>query len=936
MDDPLFRRIRLHAQKRLKTSEVQERKERLPKYKRFLELEDEMLLRYHRKGDSGLRVSRARTVVLDVIVQQLCEDAIRIYERQNGRLPCKVSIVATGGYGRGELSPFSDIDLLFLYPNRANGPKETRLKEVLSEEILYILWDLRLKVGHATRNPREAFQEARNEIKTKNAILDARLIAGSRRLFQDFQSHYRRFVLNDNPEEYIRQRLASLQDRYEKYGNTPFLQEPDIKNGVGGLRDYQNILWMAQIRLNTDNLSGLLKRRYLIAPEDRQLQEGYNFLLRVRNELHFLSNRPTDTLNLENQPVVAEALGYPQKNVFRRVESFMRDYYRHAWNIYRIFERVSRRMRENLLPGNQSISFGAVLSGYQKARGKQMDGVYLRDGQFFPVSKRIFEEDPDRFVRVFRHAQQFQVGLSLELSDLLETSLNQLTPRVSRSPAANRAFRAILQTAGEVYPILWQMHTLGVLGRFLPEFGLLTCRVQHEYYHRYTVDIHTLNTIKHLDAIFQGSDPDAPKYLEALRQTDAPTLLYLILLLHDIGKAQGVKGHAERGTETAKPILERMDVKRDLQDKILFIIQQHLEMARFWQRFDIDDPRTAERFAEIVNEPERLHYLYVHTYCDGRGTSSSLWNGYKDMLHTNLYRNTLQLLTKGKTRREDYRHQIMGVYEDILERNRNEISEEEIEAHFSLLPDRYFLHHDAGDIELHLHMVHRLLTTIYEADSLGSLVPVVEWRDDLEQSMTVVHIVTWDRPGLFFKLAGALSVAGVNILSTKAISRSDHITIDTFYVAEPGGGVVGNSKARELFQHFVERALLHNEDLLPELRSRSQKIRRSQRSEVEKLNADLPKRVDVYHELSLKRTILELQTQDELGLLYQVSRAIFEHGFDITFARIATERGVAMDTFYIEPINAEKGAETRNLLKLREAVNDIIQGEGKSDGVATG
>jgi len=924
MEDPLFRRIRLHAKKRLETDEIVERKDRLAKYRRFLELEDEMLRRYHDKGDSGLQVTRARSVMLDVMMESLFRDALKIYNSKFGKQPCKVSIIATGGYGRGELNPFSDLDLLFLYPNRANGEREHKLKETLSEEILYILWDLRLKVGHATRTPKEAIQEAKNEIKTKNALLDSRLISGSKSLFHEFQKQFRRFILHDEPEEYIRQRMNDMEMRYEKYGNTPFLQEPDIKNGVGGLRDFQNILWMARIKLNTTKLKDLEKRKYLLPREVQELQEGYNFLLRIRNELHFHSNHPTDLLNLENQPVIAEALGYKKKNIFRRIETFMRDYYNHTWNIYRIQERVIKRLRRNLLPGSEKISFRSVLRSYRKTDHQKIDGLVLRLGQFFPQNKNIFKEDPARMIRVFRHAQQFKVEISLDLTDLLESSVNSLTPKIAADPSANRAFRSILQTAGEVYPTLWEMHKLGILGRFIPEFGHLACKVQHEYYHRYTTDIHTLNTIKHLDSVMQLESAELQKYRDALRKTETPTLLYLILLLHDIGKAEGPKGHAKRGTETARPLLERMGVKPELQEKILFIIEHHLEMARFWQRYDIDDPKTAERFAEIIRDIEQLHYLYVHTYCDTKGTSSTLWNSYKDTLHTNLYRRTLETLVTGAPEKAQYKRQLMGIYEEIQKLKLEDISQDEIDAHFSLLPESYFLHHTTSDVALHLRMIHKLLANIYEADSLGSLVPVIDWQDNLEQSLTAVNVVTWDRPGLFYKLAGALSASGVNILSTKAISRGDHITIDTFYVTEPAGGVVTNHKVRNLFNHHVEEALLHDKDLLPELEVLSRNKGRRRRSEVEKLKAPFPAQVDVYHELSLKRTILEVQTQDEIGLLYKITKAISQSGFDITFARISTERGVAMDTFYIEPLSSEKETETRNLLQLRDSIARII------------
>lgn len=924
MQDPLFRRIRLHAKNRLETEEVLERKDRLPRYKRFLQLEDEMLRRYHAKGDSGLQVTAARSVLFDVIVENLYSEALRIYRARHGEPPCQVAVLATGGYGRGELNPHSDIDLLFLYPNRARGEREHKLKEVISEEILYILWDLRLKVGHATRTIKEAIQEARQEIRTKNALLDARHLTGSKSLFHNFQTQFRKFILQDEPENYIRARLKDLDERHEKYGGSPFLQEPDIKNGVGGLRDYQNILWMAQIKLNTKNLSGLEKRKYLLREESRQLREAYTFLLRVRNELHFRSQRPTDMLSLESQPLVAEALGYRQKNVLRRVEAFMRDYYGHTWNVFRILERVSLRLRRNLLPGSEPISFRNVINGYRRQTHQEIDGLYRRDELLYPISTSIFEEDPARIIRVFRHAQQLDVSLSLELSDLVEASINLITPRVCSNASANRAFRSILQTVGSVYPTLWEMHKLGVLGRFLPEFGRLACRVQHEHYHRYTADIHTLNTIKCLDAVLLRKDPATIRYHDALRQTEAPSLLYTILLLHDIGKAEGVRGHAERGTETARPMLERMEVKSELMGKILFIIQHHLEMARFWQRYDIDDPRTIDRFAETIQNTDQLHYLYVHTFCDTCGTSTNLWNAYKESLHNNLYQRTLDVLVSGKTQTTEYRRQMMGVYQEIQKMQLKDISQEEIDAHFSLLPERYFLHHNAADVELHLRMIHQLLNNIYEASSLGALFPVIDWIDDLEQSMTVVDVVTWDRPGLFYKLAGALSASGVNILSTKAISRSDHITIDTFYVTDPGGGVVSNPKARELFSHYVEQALLHDKDLLPELEAISRNRKKRQRTEPEKLKMPFPAQVDVYHELTLRRTILEVQTSDEIGLLYRIARAIHRSGFDITFARINTERGIAMDTFYIEPLNSDKEVETQNLLKLQETITRII------------
>jgi [protein-PII] uridylyltransferase len=342
-----------------------------------------MLQRYHKKGDPGLRVTRARAVMMDVLMENLFLDAQKIWSDENGPPPCPAAIIATGGYGRSELNPFSDIDLMFLFPNRVKQERVTPFQTVLTEEILYILWDLRLKVGHSVRNTREAIAEASNEIKSKNAFLDSRCIAGDAKLFKRFEKDYRRWVLRDEPEEYVRARLDAIAKRHAKYGNTPFLQEPEIKNGVGGLRDYHNILWLAEIKLDSHDTSALVDRHYLKPEEEKTLLASYDFLLRVRNQLHFQSKRPTDVLNLENQPLLAFRLGYRQRNILRRVEHFMQDYYASANSIYRISERVLRRMRMNLLPGREKITFKSVIESRRGGTEKELDGLILRDGRFY-------------------------------------------------------------------------------------------------------------------------------------------------------------------------------------------------------------------------------------------------------------------------------------------------------------------------------------------------------------------------------------------------------------------------------------------------------------------------------------------------------------------------------------------------------------------------
>ncbi|HEX2101998.1 MAG TPA: ACT domain-containing protein, partial [Candidatus Synoicihabitans sp.] len=701
------------------------------------------------------------------------------------------------------------------------------------------------------------------------------------------------------------------------------------KNGVGGLRDYQNTVWMARVKLNIASIEQLVDLKYLRPNELKAFRRAYDFLLQVRAELHFSSKRATDVLDLAVQPTIALGLGYTDPNPLVRVELFMRDYYGAAQTIFRSSQLVENRLALTLYrAAEDKISFREVIRSRRYERVKRLDGFILRGRELSAENETVFREDPVRLIRVFRHAQQLGALLDFHLQSLIRVEVPLITRRVLESPDANTSFRAILDDAGAVATALNQMHELGVLTRFIPEFSALTCLVQHEFYHRYTADIHTLSAIAELDQVFTGADPLTLKYRTTLHETPYPNLLYLILLLHDIGKARGIRGHAESGVAIAEPFLQRLGLDATSREFVTFIIKNHLIMARFWQKRDVDDPNTAAAFAEMVGDADRLRYLYVHTFCDARGTSASLWNSYKDTLHTQLYRTTLERLIHGDAIEHRNSARLQMTYQELVTKKIPGISHDEIAAHFNLLPERYFIHTDPSEIALHIQMVNRLLQSIATADSLGSLKPMLEWQDDLNRSLTVVNVVTWDRAGLFYKLAGAFSVAGLSILSAKVISRSDHIAIDTFYVAEPGRGVVQSARAQEIFAKTVDEALVQNKDLLPDILAQARRHSGSRYSNSnpggDLLQASFPPTVEVYHELSMERTIVEVQAHDQIGLLFRIAKTISDHGFDITFARIGTERGIALDTFYIEDQQHTVVSEPQRLQDLRDALAGVI------------
>lgn len=902
--------------------------EKLAAINGFLKTGTEEIRAEHRSGAEGLEIAQARSLMIDSLITQLTEPAIKAVQAMLGQDALAISVVALGGYGREELCPLSDIDIMFLYPTDTNAKLLEKAQALLVQQVLYPLWDAGLKVGHSTRSVDETFKEAKADIQTKTALLEARLICGSSQLFEGFQTSYHLFYRKDNPKKYIKLRLDDQRSRRAKFGGSIYMQEPDIKSGVGGLRDYHNTLWMAQVRLNLKDMAGLVPLNYLSKQELADIREAYGFLIRVRNELHFRSKRPTDLLSLELQPKVAYRLGYKQRDILERVEGFMRDYYKRAQSIFRITKNIEKRLALTARKDSQSPfeTVKSFLAARRTERVKQIDGFLIRGQEITYEKKSVFSQEPTRLIRIFRHCQQGGVEIDFELNALIRSSLELIDDSVRLSPEANLSFRTIMQDPGKVYPTLNEMHELGVLGAFIPEWGKLTCLVQHEYYHRYTADVHTLHTIRELDEIFSNPDPLYKPYREALHELRLPNLIYLILLLHDIGKASGIKNHAANGVEIAEPILARLQIDEENRASVRFIIKNHLQMARFWQRFDIDDPDTAQAFADQVKSPELLRLLYVHTFCDAKGTAAGLWNQYKDTLHRTLFRRTLEAFKADGKLEEQYEEHKRMTQHKLLSMDIEGVSPEEVDAHFKLLPDRYFINTSQDEIIKHIQMVSQLIKEITTANSLGALKPVIDWKHDLNRSLTVVNIVTWDRAGLFYNLAGALNIAGYSILSAKAISRDDHIAIDTFYVTESGRGPSNETKAKEAFADAVKDALVSNENLYP----RILEIVRKEAADIFSKNDDNPlaesfePQVDVYHELSLQRTILEVQAPDHLGLLYQIAQQISQHGFDITFARINTERGIAIDTLYLSEVDPSEESDGEKLMELRDNLTKAL------------
>jgi [protein-PII] uridylyltransferase len=544
-----------------------------------------------------------------------------------------------------------------------------------------------------------------------------------------------------------------------------------------------------------------------------------------------------------------------------------------------------------------------------------MDGLRVVPGGTVTAEHRLlFEEDPGRLVRLFRICQIHEARPDRALSLLVRERAHLLTPEVALSEESCSALRAMLTEGGRVYATLNALREHGLLYRLVPEFAGLHCLVQFEFYHRWTADVHTLRCLRELDRIYAGESLVEQKYREVVLGSEAPSLLYAILFLHDIAKSGGIEGHAERGVPIADRILERLGFDAREREIAAGVIRHHLVMGLYWQRHDIDDPANIERFARLMGDEQVLRSLFAHTRCDARATSPDLWTDFKDGQHWSLYRRTLARLADAVD--DDHALAAAKLRTETTTLVGQDVPEDEIEAHFTTMPPGYYLHAAPEDAAHHLRMIHRLIASVSAAEPDESLRPIVEWHDDAGSGQSLVTVVTWDRAGLFSRMAGAFAVAGINIASCRAFSREDDVSIDFFKVVLPLGK---EPASKDRFTAALEKSLLGGTDLLAEVAAEEQHALLT--APRRKAFVPLAAKVEVYYEVDLARTVIEIQCNDRLGLLFRIGRAIQEGGYAITFANIATEQGFAIDTFYVMP---ERGL-TRDP-QAPEGLADVLRG----------
>lgn len=865
----------------------------------FLAASREALRSWHARGAGGAALVERHSDDVDRLVRFLFDAATTRYRERYVQLDQRCAVLAQGGYGRREMNPNSDIDLLFLHPH-----KVTPYVETVTETILYQLWDLRFEVGYAVRSVRECVALAASDPQIKTALIDARPVCGDERLWQDFEQAREREIKHRGSTKYVREKLDEAQRRHQRFGDSVYLLEPQVKEGAGGLRDLHTAMWIAKVAFKVESSRELAVKGVLSGAELDELESARDFLLRVRNSLHFLASGHQDQLVFDLQETVAEDLGYRSRpgDPMKGVERFLKDYYLHAAGVTRISRSIVERA---VNPSRPYRLLGRMLARTIRP------GVQIIAGQLAVTRSEILAEDPVELVRLFATAQAHDVELSPRLADLVRTEAYRLDARLLGDPDVGTTFLSILRAHGRVYETLHEMHRLGVLARVIPEWEHLRCLVLHDQYHIYTVDEHSLMGIRELERLRSGERAElSPLLTQAMRDVDKVELLFLGMLLHDSGKGLG-GGHSEKGAVFARDVAARLGLNEDDSRELQFLVRHHLVMSHLSQRRDIHDDKLVVDFARSVGSPEALKRLYLLTYADMRATGPKIWNNWKDMLLAEAYLRVQEVFACG-FEPEDRAARVARIRERVpaaVAGDRGEDAARECGEFLATMPDHYLLTTPEAVLPAHAEMFHRFR---------GGEDPVTSVEHRPENEFSEFTVVTRDRPGLFATITGVLAASGMNIVAARIATSDAGVVVDAFRVS--------HLERREiaLDDERWQRARDLLDDVLAGRRDLAEILARAEKPGLLDRRKPRPMAVQVLadNQVSDEHTVLEIYARDRVGLLHRIAKAMLSLGLDVHLALITTNVDQVLDVFYV---NEADGRKSERLDEIRAVVTAAIE-----------
>lgn len=877
-----------HAENQLAVAGAKRPTEAIPIYKKFLKIEEHRLRLKHQAGGGGREICALRVELVDILLRHVFGGAVAAGGTQASAAEQPLALIALGGYGRGELNPFSDVDVMLLHgPNRG---KLSPYIEKIVEEILYSLWDVGFKVGHSTRSIKDAIEQANKDMHTKTAMLESRYLAGNEKLANLFRQQFRTKCVLGHEREYFESRVQDQQTRHNKFGDSVYMQEPNLKNGCGGLRDYQNLLWMTYFKEGALTTTHLVGKDWLSETDRRRIEAAYDFLLRLRTDLHYATGRATDILHLNMQEQIAKRLHYSASPGQLCSEAMMRDYYEHARNIFRVTERITDQFMAGYATDRTRSLFSFL--PLRRSAETRLEAFSVLNGRLHTNRRDLFQNDATQMMRVFQLAQEHELDFSPELEDLLHRRLGLVTRTYQYAKVPREMFISILSKKGKVGRILHMMHRVDFLGRYIPEFGQLTCLVQHEFFHRYTADEHTLVCIDKLDALASTTEHKFMGYRTLFGDLEDPFVLYLALLLHDAGKAVRARPHSEASAVFAQRVAARLQLASEQRKSLILLVDHHITLSVIAQQRNLDDPATIVEMANVVKNQRNLDALMLLTLADGQGTGASAWSDWKETLVWQLYHATTKYLADQESYFAHLKIERATLQKTVTEALPPDFADE-IEAHFDYMPDTYFRGAHVPAIVGHIKLFRSFLEIVIQGEQ--PLGPAVSWEPFPQEGHTIATFCTWDREQILAKIAGSFSVVPLNILSVDTFGRGDHTVLNVFHVCDTRGRAVTDERDFKLVQETLRGALQTEDfDFAPLIEKARRQVRQQPPQELE-----FPTRISIDNKAHPTYTLVEVQTADRVGLLYDLLKCFGRSGVSIALSRISTQNGAAMDTFYV-------------------------------------
>jgi [protein-PII] uridylyltransferase len=841
-------------------------------------------------------VVAAYTDAIDRLVQFLFGNATMHFQSRHPLITQRCAVLAQGGYGRGELNPYSDIDLLVLYPW-----KVTPYVETIADAILYPLWDAGLQVGHALRNVRESARWAAREFKAKTAILDARYICGDESVYADFDDAMREHVWSANQSDFVKEKMAESLERHQRAGDTIYLLQPQLKDGKGGLRDLHTALWMAKVRFRVRTMRELVACNVLSEVEVGELETALDFLFRVRNGMHLATESHQDLLTFDLQEQLASEFGFGPGPAGR--EAFMRAYYREATTANRVSEAVINRCVQSVEPYRGRLSVRTIA-----------DGMRIVRGELAVTGRSLFESDPTTLVEVFRQSQRHEVPLAEGTRD----AIRQAAPGLEAArddPRAARAFRGILRSRRGVAETVSAMHHLGVLKVLVPEFAHLECLISHDPFHIYTVDHHTLLAVSEIEHLREGVLRDtAPHLTEVVRELPQPELLMMGMLFHDIGKGWA-DNHPVRGANMFHPLGLRLGLHEDEIAATEFLVREHLTMSQLAQHRDIHDDRLIIDFCRTCGSVENLERLFVLTYADMRAVAPGVWNNWRAMLVTELYVRAREFFERGEFLPEDRTARADRARTRVQTAVPPE-ARAAVDHLVRTMPDSYFVSTPEEVVPDHAALVARLA----EREAGGADAAVEKhWTDFPELGFVELAIATRDRPGLFAMITGVLAAEGMNILAARIATSRDGIALDAFRISRPNDEpALDDERAERLEETLMDalRGSLAVEDL----------VRRSARPWLRRRRArPVPTEIAIDNDVSDAFTVIDVTAGDRVGLLFTITNCLYTQQVRIHLAKVTTMVTQALDAFYVTDHDGRKIVDPIRLEQIRVALMEALE-----------